>query len=200
MSSSNASAKELFVLGRVSIRPTYGHEIMKTLGESRADMWAELSDKHVYYILKKLERGGLVSVEIRDGDTRPSRRIYSVTSGGLRELERLLRTDGLVESMPYSDFDVVFGMLAYTDRLTSEEKSGILDRRAEHLRSVIAEAEAAHARSREVNAPALPTRVFDKVVRVAAAELGWIEDVAADVARDGWPARPLSTTSQGVHP
>ena len=33
----NASAKELFVLGMLSIRPTYGHEIMRALSESRSE-------------------------------------------------------------------------------------------------------------------------------------------------------------------
>jgi hypothetical protein len=29
--------------------------------------------------------------------------------------------------------------------------------------------------------------VFEKVIRVAAAELGWLEEVLDDVLRDGWP-------------
>lgn len=187
MNVTSASAKELFVLGRLSLRPTYGHEIMRTLGESRADLWAELSEKHVYYILRKLEREGLVSVGVTSEDTRSSRRVFSATSDGLREFERLLHADGLIESMPYSDFDVVFGMLVYTDRLTPAEKTGILMRRIEHLRTVIAEAGAASDRSLEAGAPSLPTRVFEKVVRVAAAEMGWLKEILEDVSRDGWP-------------
>jgi DNA-binding PadR family transcriptional regulator len=187
MNVTSASAKELFVLGRLSLRPTYGHEIMRTLGESRADLWAELSEKHVYYILRKLEREGLVSVEVSGEGSRSSRRVFSATTDGLVEFERLLRADGLIESMPYSDFDVVFGMLVYTDRLTPAEKTGILMRRAAHLRNVIAEAGAATERSLDAGAPSLPTRVFEKVIRVAAAELGWLEEVLDDVLRDGWP-------------
>lgn len=187
MNGSSASAKELFVLGRVSMRPTYGHEIMRTLGESRADLWAELSEKHVYYILKKLEREGLVSGEVHGTEARPARRVFSATPKGLQEFERLIRAAGLIESIPYSDFDVVFGMLAYTDRLKPAEKSDLLVRRAQHLRSVIEEAQAASKRSAEVSAPPLPTRVFDKVIRVAEAELGWLEEVLLDVSRNGWP-------------
>lgn len=187
MNGGNSSAKELFVLGRVSMRPTYGHEIMRTLRESRADLWAEMSDKHVYYILRKLEREGMVCVESPSDDARPSRRVFSATSDGLQEFERLIRAEGLIESMPYSDFDVVFGMLAHSERLTPAQKTGVLVRRIEHLRAVIAEAEAALERAREVRAPGLPMRVFEKVIRVCAAELGWIEEVLSDVTRDGWP-------------
>lgn len=187
MNPTNASAKELFVLGRVSMRPTYGHEIMRTLAESRADLWAELSDKHVYYILKKLEREGMVTAETLGDDSRPARRVFSATSAGLREFDRLMHADGLIQSMPYSDFDVVFGMLTYTDRLTSVEKTEILMRRMEHLHTVIADASAAKERSQEHGAPSLPTRVFDKVIRVATAELGWLDELLVDLKREGWP-------------
>jgi len=185
----NPSAKELFVLGRVSMRPTYGHEIMRTLRESRADLWTEMSEKHVYYILKKLEREGMVRAETCSEDARPSRRVFSATPEGLREFERLIRAEGLIESMPYSDFDVVFGMLAYTERLTPAQKTDVLVRRREHLHSVIADAEAALRRVKEVGVPGLPTWMFAKVMCVSAAELGWLEEVLRDVTRDGWPAQ-----------
>ena len=78
----NASAKELFVLGRLSSRPTHGHEIMRTLGASRSDLWVELSDKHVYYILNKLEREGLVAVYVQREGARPARKVFSITPAG----------------------------------------------------------------------------------------------------------------------
>ena len=190
MAAGSVSAKELFVLGRLSMRPTHGHEIMHTLAESRADLWVELSEKHVYYILKKLERDGLVSVEVQRDGARPARRVYSVTPEGLRAFERLMRAEGFVEAMPYSEFDVVFGMLAYTDRLEPAEKTAILERRAAHLGALIADATAASAGAGASGAPGLPARVFDKVVRVTRAELEWLDEVLAAVKRDGWaPSR-----------
>jgi DNA-binding PadR family transcriptional regulator len=186
MAAGNVSAKELFVLGRLSMRPTHGHEIMHTLAESRADLWVELSEKHVYYILKKLERDGLVSVDVQREGARPARRVYSVTPLGLRAFERLMCADGLIEAMPYSEFDVIFGMLAYTDRLSPAEKTAILERRAAHLRALITDATAASAGAGASGALDLPARVFDKIVRVARAELEWLEDVLVAVKRDGW--------------
>jgi DNA-binding PadR family transcriptional regulator len=180
------SAKELFVLGRLSMRPTHGHEIMRTLAESRADLWVALSEKHVYYILTKLQRDGLVSVEIQRDGARPARKVYSVTPEGLRAFERLMCADGFVEAMPYSEFDVVFGMLAYTDRLEPAEKTAILERRAEHLRALMAEATAASVGAGASGVLDLPARVFDKIIRVTRAELDWLEEALAAVKRDGW--------------
>jgi DNA-binding PadR family transcriptional regulator len=200
MPATTASAKELFVLGRLLSRPSHGHEIMRTLATSRADLWVELSEKHVYYVLKKLERDGLVSVEERRDTTRPARKIFSITPAGRTEFSRLMSADSLIESLPYSEFDVVFGMLAYTDALAPGQKTAILERRATYLRTIIAQAAEATAASAAAGATGLPTRVFDKVAAVGQAELDWLAAVIADVTRDGWAtARPPApaTTPEG---
>ncbi len=188
-SSSSASAKELFVLGRLSVRPTHGHEIMRTLAESHSEMWVELSEKHVYYILKKLEREGLVNAELQPQEGRPARRVFSLTPAGRAEFTRLMTADALIESMPYSDFDVVFGMLAYTDALSPAEKTAVLERRATYLRELAATAAAATAEASEAPHPAaaFSAHVFARIARVAEAELVWLTDVIATVERDGWP-------------
>jgi DNA-binding PadR family transcriptional regulator len=193
MSAPTASAKELFVLGRLLSRPIHGHEIMRTLAESRSDLWVELSEKHVYYILKKLERDGLVSVEVQQESARPARKVFTITPAGRAEFARLMTAEQLVESMPYSEFDVVFGMLAYTDALTPAEKTAILERRASYLRALVVDAQTAHDDARDAGHPGLPARVFDKIARVAQAELDWLGEVTAEVTGYGWPSlRPTA--------
>jgi DNA-binding PadR family transcriptional regulator len=171
---------------------------MRTIAESRADLWAELSDKHVYYILRKLEREGMVTVDVSTECAGPARRVFSVTERGLHEFDRMVSADALVESVPYSDFDIVFGMLAYTGRLTAEEKSSILLRRIDHLRAVMSDAAAAGDQAMKAGAPGLSGRVFEKVRRVAAAELGWLEEVLMDVAGEGWPTWDVARASKSV--
>ena len=192
-----ASAKELFVLGRLLSRPTHGHEIMRTLAESRADLWVELSEKHVYYVLRKLERDGFVNVDVQREGARPARRVFTITPAGRAEFARLMAAGSLIGSMPYSEFDVVFGMLAYTDALTPAEKTAVLELRAEYLRGLIAEATEAHAAAAS-DAAALPVRIFDKIVGVSKAELDWLEAVMADMSHSGWAsARPIARSEGG---
>lgn len=188
MNPSNASAKELFVLGMLSIRPTYGHEIMRTLAESRADLWVELSEKHIYYILKKLEREGLVDVEVQGEGAGPSRKVFSATKAGLSEFDRLMRANRLIESTPYSEFDIVFGMLVYSDRLSPADKTAVVGRRVSHLGAVIADATAAREQAATGGAPNMAARVFDRLIRVAGAEMAWLEEILGDIERDGWPS------------
>jgi DNA-binding PadR family transcriptional regulator len=194
----NASAKELFVLGRLSSRPTHGHEIMRTLAASRSDLWVELSEKHVYYVLKKLEREGLVAVDVQRDGARPARKVFSITPAGRTEFARLMTAEPFIESMAYSEFDVVFGMLAYTEALTPAQKTTVLTRRAEYLRRLIAETADARSAAQAAGAAKLPARIFDKLERVTRAELAWLGEVLEDVARDGWATDRSAAADEGA--
>lgn len=198
-----ASAKELFVLGRVSSRPTHGHEIMRTLAESNAGLWLELSEKHVYYVLRKLEREGLVVVDEQREGGRPVRRVFSITPSGRAAFARMMTADSLIESVPYSEFDVVFGMLAYTDELSDAEKSDVLQRRRDFLSAFAVRAQEVSAAAKRDEMLGLPRMVLDKVARVTMAELGWLDDVLLEIDRTGWaalrpvlPAPPQTADSQ----
>jgi DNA-binding PadR family transcriptional regulator len=194
----DASAKELFILGRISMRPTHGHEIMRTLYASRSDLWVDLSRKHVYYVLRKLERDGLVSVsESRTGNL-PARKVYSITEAGRVALAHMLRSDVLANSLPHSEFDVVFGMLCYTDVLSDAEKDAVLDARVAYVRGIVTD-----ARQVAAEAAALPgsggvqRAILEKVARIAEAEIDWLGEVRAEIGRDGWAAMRPGFAPQG---
>ena len=199
---SNVSSKELFILGRVSLRPTHGHEIMTTLRASHADLWVELSEKHVYYILKKLERDGLISAaEKRDGKL-PTRKVYEITQPGRLALAGMLTAESLVAATPYSEFDVVFGMLCYTDAIAPAEKDAVLARRRAALLELASSLETAAVESPDAGAPRI---MLEKVTRNVAHELDWLDEIVSAVRRDGWEsmkpgfgAADQSNNSRGV--
>jgi len=189
----SASVKELFVLGRVSLRATHGHEIMRTLRVSRSDLWVELSEKHVYYVLRKLERDGLVSATEERAGALPARKVYAITEAGRTALAAMMEADNLVRATPYSEFDVLLGMLCYTGVLDAAAKSAILERRravlAAKLEGLLAPSTAADA-GRE--AGGFPAVMLDKVARGVRSEIEWLEGVMSRVERDGWDSlRPV---------
>lgn len=192
-----ASAKALFILGRISLRPTYGHEIMRTLRESRADLWVELSEKHVYYILRKLDREGLVTAsETRTGNL-PARKVYTITDAGRDALAGMMGADSLIGAVPYSEFDVLLGMLAYTDLLDDRAKDDVLARR----RAVL------QAKLHDLGAPAgaetggFPTLMLARVTGNVSAELDWLASIAAEVERSGWSSlKPAFAHPAGARP
>jgi len=192
-----ASAKELFILGRVSIRPTYGHEIMRTLRESRADLWVELSEKHVYYILRKLDRDGLVTaVETRAGNL-PARKVYTITDAGRAVLAGMMSADSLIDAIPYSEFDVLLGMLSYTDLLDDRGKNDVLARRRAVLRVRLDGLATTTGAPIDAGGGGFPALMLARVKANVSAELEWLDSVTAEVERAGWaslkPAFPHST-------
>jgi DNA-binding PadR family transcriptional regulator len=193
------SAKELFVLGRVSRTPTHGHDIMRTLKTSRADLWVDLSEKHVYYVLRKLERGGLVfAVEERAGNL-PARKVYGITDAGRLVLAEALRSERLVSATPYSDFDVVFGMLCYTDALSDEEKTEVLRRRRGALVDLLEGTGQAQHPVESIGRGRLPDAMLSKVRAIALAEIEWLEGVMVEVRHEGWASmRPTQDSREAA--
>jgi DNA-binding PadR family transcriptional regulator len=173
---------------------------MRTLSESRADLWVELSEKHVYYILRKLERDGLVVAEPQLESGRPARRVFSITPAGREAFARMMTAESLIESVPYSEFDVVFGMLAYTDALLDAEKSAVLKSRRAFLGKLVTQAQDAGAAAARGDLDGLPRLVLDKLARVTIAELAWLDEVLNEIDRAGWSAmRPSFVDPARIH-
>jgi DNA-binding PadR family transcriptional regulator len=181
------SAREVFVLGRVSLRPTHGHEIMRTLRESHADLWVELSEKHVYYVLRRLDEDGLVTaVEERDGNL-PARKVYSITEAGRAALAGMLNSDCTADAWAYSEFDVVLGMACLTDVLTDDEKTALLERRRTALEQRLSAISGDLAESGEPDqVKGFPKFMATKIVGALKAELTWLDGIASEVATHGW--------------
>jgi len=201
-----ASAKDLFVLGRISLRPTYGHEIMRTLRESHADLWIDLSEKHVYYILRKLAKENLVVATDEETGGLPRRKVYAITDAGLAALAQMMTAENLVQAMPYSEFDVLLGMVSYTDALDDEAKSAILKRRSDCLEETLgylAQSAGNPAAGSEVGG--FPAIILARVTKRLSDELEWLTQIAFQVERAGWDCmkptfEPAGETAGTQHP
>ena len=72
-------------------------------------------------------------------------------------------------------------------------------RRRDALEAFVAEArEAERETVADAGTGGLPRVMMDKVARLALAEIAWLEDVIAEISRDGWDSmRPIvaATTS-----
>jgi DNA-binding PadR family transcriptional regulator len=85
------------LLGSLSYHPMTGYELKQFIDSSTANFWhAKLSQ--VYTTLKTLEAEGLVTSTTVAQETRPDRRVYTITGPGLQELNTWLH-DVQVESV-----------------------------------------------------------------------------------------------------
>jgi len=72
---------EYALLGALMSGPRHGYDIMQFLGNAFEPTW-HVSTSQLYVLLKRLERDNLVSSGVEIQNTRPSKRIFSLTPAG----------------------------------------------------------------------------------------------------------------------
>lgn len=72
---------EYALLGALMSGPRHGYDIMQFLDTAFGSTW-HVSTSQLYVLLKRLERNNLVSSGVEIQDTRPSKRIFSLTPAG----------------------------------------------------------------------------------------------------------------------
>ncbi len=73
---------ELAILSLVAEQPRHGYEIEQVIEERGMREWTEVGFSSIYYLLKKLEREGLIEGQLEQAERGPARKVYRVTPGG----------------------------------------------------------------------------------------------------------------------
>jgi DNA-binding PadR family transcriptional regulator len=74
-------ATEYALLGTIMPGPKHGYEILQFLDNALDSTW-HISTSQLYVLLKKLEKDGLANSTVETQDTRPSKRVFSLTPAG----------------------------------------------------------------------------------------------------------------------
>ena len=75
------------ILGLLATRPMSGYDLKGTFDQSVSYVW-NASGSQIYSALRELERNGYVQAELVVQESRPNKKIYSITPAGLEALER----------------------------------------------------------------------------------------------------------------
>ena len=78
------------VLGLLARGPSYGYELKGSFENAVGPQWGSLSIGHLYQVLERLVRGGLITSRVVRQRERPDKIVYELTEGGRDELERWL--------------------------------------------------------------------------------------------------------------
>ncbi len=79
------TSAELAILGLVVEQPRHGYQIEQVIEGRNMRRWTEIGFSSIYYLLKKLEKAGLVvSAPEDEGSGGPVRRVYRPTATGRR--------------------------------------------------------------------------------------------------------------------
>ena len=111
------------VLALLAGNPSHGYELKAAFEEAIGPQWGELNIGHLYQVLDRLVRDGLVTRRTVPQSNRPDRIDYRLTDEGRAELERWLETP-FVRSGGYRD-DFFLKLLA-ASRLGKDELESVL--------------------------------------------------------------------------
>jgi DNA-binding PadR family transcriptional regulator len=84
--------KRLIILGLLLLGPLSGYRVHQIV-TAHGGLHRDLKKANVYYLLSRMEQGGLLLVQAEAGARGPRRErlVYSVTEHGRREVQALLR-------------------------------------------------------------------------------------------------------------
>ena len=164
---------ELTILTLLAERPRHGYEIEQVIEERGMREWTEVGFSSIYYVLKKLERRGLVEGRVEPATRGPARHAYALTPAG-EEAVRASALDALSRPRPFRS-PLLLG-LANLPGLPPDEAVAALAQyhaaRAAHLQQV-------RARRGERPLPPLVDALFDYSTALIEAELAWAERTLA---------------------
>jgi len=92
------------VLALLAERPTHGYELKANFEDAIGPQWGELNIGHLYQVLDRLMRDGLVTSRTVPQVDRPDKQVYRLTKEGRRELDRWLDTPSVRSTGFRDDF------------------------------------------------------------------------------------------------
>src|ERR687888_1142557 len=111
------------VLALLASGESHGYEIKTSFEDAVGPQWGELNIGHVYQVLDRCVRDGLVTRRHVTQASRPDKTVYRLTPAGERELHRWLEAPFVRQSGYRDDF---FLKLLAASRLGSEQLTRVL--------------------------------------------------------------------------
>jgi len=119
------------VLALLATRPAHGYELKNEFEQAVGDQWGGLNIGHLYQVLDRLSRDGLIDSERRPQQVKPDRIVHQITPAGQAELDRWL-SEPVVRARGYRD-DFFLKMMAAVQSGSPDMLAGVLSRQRAHL-------------------------------------------------------------------
>ena len=119
------------VLALLATKPAHGYELKGSFEQAVGEQWGGLNIGHLYQILDRLARDGLIESERQPQPVKPDRLVHHLTPAGRAELDRWLREPSL-QVRGYRD-DFFLKVMAAVQSGDPATLSGVLSRQRVHL-------------------------------------------------------------------
>jgi DNA-binding PadR family transcriptional regulator len=119
------------VLALLAAKPAHGYELKTSFEQAVGDQWGGLNIGHLYQILDRLARDGLIDSERQPQQVKPDRLIHRLTPAGRVELDRWLN-EPAIPARGYRD-DFFLKIMAAVRSGDPATLSAVLGRQRAHL-------------------------------------------------------------------
>jgi DNA-binding PadR family transcriptional regulator len=119
------------VLALLADRPAHGYELKSRFEQAVGEQWGGLNIGHLYQVLDRLARDGLIDSERQPQQIKPDRLVHRLTAEGRAELDRWL-AEPAVRAHGYRD-DFFLKVMVAARSGDQATLSGVLDRQRAHL-------------------------------------------------------------------
>jgi DNA-binding PadR family transcriptional regulator len=119
------------VLALLSDKPAHGYELKTSFEQAVGDQWGGLNIGHLYQILDRLSRDGLIDSRREPQQVKPDRVIHRLTPAGRAELDRWL-AEPAIPARGYRD-DFFLKIMAAVRSTDPATLPAVLSRQRAHL-------------------------------------------------------------------
>jgi DNA-binding PadR family transcriptional regulator len=175
------------VLALLSDKPAHGYELKNSFEQAVGDQWGGLNIGHLYQIIDRLSRDGLIESQRQPQQVKPDRVIHRLTPAGRAELDRWL-AEPAIPARGYRD-DFFLKVMAAVRSADPATLSAVLGgQRAHLLRQLHALADA-----RAATTTAVESLLITAAELHTRADLGVVDAAEKTLTTD--PAAPASEQS-----
>ena len=161
---------ELAILSLVVEQPRHGYEIEQVIEERGMREWTEVGFSSIYYLLKKLERDGMIEGRLEEAGRGPARKVYHATPAGRQAMHA-----GMLDALavPRRSYPPLQLGLAGLPGLSQDEALAALRGYHDALAARLAHVEGNWEGKGPL--PYFVDAMFDYSVTMIRAEMAWVE-------------------------
>jgi DNA-binding PadR family transcriptional regulator len=119
------------VLALLAAKPAHGYELKTSFEQAVGDQWGGLNIGHLYQVLDRLSRDGLIESQRQAQEIKPDRVVHRLTPAGRAELDRWL-AEPSVPARGYRD-DFFLKVMAAVRSGDPDTLAAVLSRQRTHL-------------------------------------------------------------------
>jgi DNA-binding PadR family transcriptional regulator len=182
------------VLALLAAKPAHGYELKGSFEQAVGDQWGGLNIGHLYQVLDRLARDGLISSDRQPQPVKPDRLVHRITPAGREELDRWLNEPS-VRTRGYRD-DFFLKLMAAAQTADPATLAAVLRRQRAYLLTELRSL--AEAKASAAGSPVVALLVTAAELHVRA-DLGVVDAAERDLTPDTLdtlriPASPAATS------